>query len=638
VRRLVLLCALVLAGAGMATAQTTTQTTTQTTSQPATRILNSKHDFRANSQSSVRSVNVNDACIFCHTPHNADPGSYLWNHKESNTVFPGYTSSTMKSQPGIVEPKDVSKLCLSCHDGTIAVGDTENNGMIRFLQGDSYALPAGSSGNLAGQKGFADDHPFAFTPMPSSTIRTPAMGDPVQLDASRRLQCTSCHDPHAEDIDPVQKDFLVKPNPASAICLSCHTVPGWAQSAHRQPPNPGEDTLYGPAQGAHTGYVGVSKNGCESCHTPHSAGVAERLLKFGETATCYQCHDGSVARENIKQEFTSKMYVHPVTLAPTDHDASESPASAQHPMPETSSGTPRHVECVDCHNPHFSNARPAQPPLVGGALQGVSGITVAGTYAAQSTYQYEVCFKCHADSANKPQYFDTSTVGIGYGREPQREFNAGTPNRDNTRIEFGFSVSSHPVVRPSNLSSGPGGDVPSLRQTMVGPGGEALPGRVLSGTSLIECTDCHNNDTGRNLGTFTAPAGPHGSNLPHLLERANPLEPPPAMPGGQSVGVAYSPSSYALCNKCHNVAGSVLQNQSFPYHRQHVVNAGAACSTCHDPHASSAPMLINFDLSIVGPSSSGRLQYVRTGPHQGECYLTCHGVNHNPKIYRYTPH
>jgi hypothetical protein len=60
---------------------------------------------------------------------------------------------------------------------------------------------------------------------------------------------------------------------------------------------------------------------------------------------------------------------------------------------------------------------------------------------------------------------------------------------------------------------------------------------------------------------------------------------------------------------------------------------GAACSTCHDPHASSAPMLINFDLNVVGPSSSGLLRYVRIGPRQGQCYLTCHGVDHNPKAY-----
>jgi hypothetical protein len=44
-------------------------------------------------------------------------------------------------------------------------------------------------------------------------------------------------------------------------------------------------------------------------------------------------------------------------------------------------------------------------------------------------------------------------------------------------------------------------------------------------------------------------------------------------------------------------------------------------------------MLVNFDRSIVGPSSSGMLEYVRLGTHGGTCYLTCHGQNHNPKAY-----
>lgn len=74
-------------------------------------------------------------------------------------------------------------------------------------------------------------------------------------------------------------------------------------------------------------------------------------------------------------------------------------------------------------------------------------------------------------------------------------------------------------------------------------------------------------------------------------------------------------------------------NQSFKEHEEHIREASAACSTCHDPHASQAPMLINFDRSIVGPSSSGRLEYHRTGFRTGECYLTCHGQDHNPKSY-----
>jgi len=597
-------------------------------------ILNSKHDFRAASAASIRSLTGRDACVFCHTPHNSKPGIELWNQRLSTTDFPAYSSTTMQSVVTPISSQDVSKLCLSCHDGTIALGDTVNDGLIPFVQGIGYTLPAGSRSNLAANNGFTDDHPFGFVPVVGGDVTKPAAGDAVRLDTQGKLQCTSCHDPHQEYGDTTVGKFLVKTNLSSAICLSCHKKAGWATSAHNLPPDPSEDLRYGTQQGAHTGYVGVSKNGCESCHRPHSPQVAQRLLKLPEENTCYQCHDGSVVARNVKAEFLAKTYVHPVKITPSVHDESESPNSALHPLPESAAGAARHAECMDCHNPHFANNQMTQPPHVSGALLGTRGQSASNAFLLQSANEYEICFKCHADSVNKPQYFDNSVVGIGYGRDPQRQYNVGNPNRYNTRMDFGFSSSYHPVTRPRNLSTGLGGDVPSLRTQPVGPGGGPLPNRILSSSSNIYCSDCHNNDTGRNLGVaYPAPAGAHGSNQPHLLERSSALEPAPAKPGEFSAGVPYSPADYALCDKCHDVQGSVLRDQSFNRHTEHVIQTGAACSTCHAPHASQSPMLINFDLSIVGPTSSGRLQYVRTGPRAGTCYLTCHARDHNPASY-----
>lgn len=596
-------------------------------------IVNSKHDLRATSSAAVRSVSAQDACIFCHTPHNANPGPYLWNQKLSTTNFPTYSSTTMHADVTPIQSQDVSKLCLSCHDGTIALGDTVNNGLVPFVQGSGYTLPSASSSNLASDRGFSDDHPFGFAPALSGEVRAPAPGGPVHLDDAGKVQCTSCHDPHREYADPTVGKFLVTSNESSAICLACHTTAGWANALHRMPADPNENMKYTSLEGAHTGYVGVSKNGCESCHRPHSPQTNQRLLKLQEENTCYQCHDGSVTPANLKTEFQIKNYRHPVSVTPSVHDASESPSSPIYSLPETSSGASRHAECMDCHNGHFANDANAQPPQVGGPLLGVSGQTAGNTYLPQSASEYEICFKCHGDSANRPQFLDTGMVGIGYGRNPQRQFDIGNPNRFNSRIEFQFSPSYHPVSRPRDLSTGSGGDVPSLRQAPVSPGGAILSNRTLSAASYIYCTDCHNNDTGRNLGTFTGPAGPHGSNLTHLLERANSLEPPPATPGGHTSGVTYSQTDYALCNKCHDLEGSILLDRSFKRHRLHVRNGNTACSTCHDPHASQSPMLINFDRSIVAPSSSGRLEYQRTGSQRGTCYLSCHGKDHDPKNY-----
>jgi len=624
--RLLALLLLVAWGSSLLAAQTGTKRA----------IVNSKHDFRASSTATLRSVSEDDACIFCHTPHNANPSAYLWNHTLSTTQPPTYRSSTLQANVAPMRPEDASKLCLSCHDGTIALGDTMSKGLIPFLQGSAYTLPATSPSNLAGQRGLTDDHPFAFNPLPGSEIRNPPGGDAVQLDRSGRLQCTTCHEPHQEYLDPTVGKFLVKANQASAICQTCHQKAGWANSSHRVPPDPLADQRYTIQQGAHTGYVGVSQNACESCHRPHAPQMEQRLVKFLEENTCYACHDGSVAERSrdVRGEFQGKLYKHPVNLTPSVHDAAESPSAASSPLPETSSGAPRHAECADCHNPHFANSTAAQPPRVNGAIQGTRGHSAAGTFLPLSTNQFEICFKCHADSANKPQLFDSSIIGIGYGRNPQRQFDIGNPNRFNTRIEFEFSLSYHPVTRPRNLTTGLGAEVPSLRPAPITPGGAPMANRTLTATSYIYCSDCHNNDTGRNLGSLTGPAGTHGSNLEHLLERENRLETPPVVPGERGSGADYSPTNYALCNKCHDIENSILRDQSFEKHKEHIRGGGGtACSTCHDPHASSASMLINFDRSIVAPSRSGRLEFRRTGFQQGTCYLRCHGKDHDPKSY-----
>jgi predicted CXXCH cytochrome family protein len=77
----------------------------------------------------------------------------------------------------------------------------------------------------------------------------------------------------------------------------------------------------------------------------------------------------------------------------------------------------------------------------------------------------------------------------------------------------------------------------------------------------------------------------------------------------------------------------VLADRSFKKHELHVVEQRTACSTCHDPHASAGPMLVNFDRSIVAPNSQGVLQFTRISPGHGTCSLRCHGEDHNSFSY-----
>lgn len=566
-----------------------------------------KHNLSASGPGPVKAVALTEICVFCHTPHNAAPAVPLWNQSLSPAdTYQTYASTTLKAGLGL--PTGSSKLCLACHDGTVALGNTVNGGQIAMRGLDAQNRLSGRS--VIGTD-LRNDHPISFAPVPGSSIVLPPSGSPVRLDSAGQVQCVSCHDAHRMDVDPTAQKFLVMSNAASALCMVCHNQPYWATgpSSHKT-----STTAYTATQGAHTGYATVATNGCESCHVPHSATEAQRGLKAVEEATCgsgaSQCHATSGVGRNIEVEF-AKAYRHPTySSTPSVHDPSESPASSTLPLPETSPVAPRHAECADCHNPHASYAATANRPKGSGMLAGVWGIDTnnslsqpGGTPA--SVNEFEICYKCHGDSANKPQ--------AGGGPAPPYPIRAAP--QFNMRLMFDpANPSFHPVeARGVNAS------VPSLK-----------PGWTTG--SLVTCTDCHDNDQGPRAPTpGTGPAGPHGSNYKHLLVARYDMD------NGTN---GESAAAYALCYKCHD-RNSILNDASFPAHHTHVTDASSPCSLCHDPHGISGTQgnatnnsnLINFDRRFVTPSSSGILRFDDLGARRGRCYLTCHGRNHNPLSY-----
>jgi hypothetical protein len=65
-------------------------------------------------------------CTFCHAPHSGlGAVSPLWNQKLSTQTYTPYTSTTYIEQ-GNTQPTlgITSSLCLSCHDGTVGVGQS----------------------------------------------------------------------------------------------------------------------------------------------------------------------------------------------------------------------------------------------------------------------------------------------------------------------------------------------------------------------------------------------------------------------------------------------------------------------------------------------------------------------------------
>jgi len=551
-------------------------------------IINSVHNLSAAGPGTVKATIGSDACVFCHTAHHANGETPLWNHSMSSVSnYVVYSSARLDAlKLTIPQPNGSSRLCLSCHDGTVALGNV-SSGQAVAMQNGVTTMPAGAN-NLGTD--LSSDHPISFVYDSNlagldSSIKDPSLlTGKVRLDREGRLQCTACHDPHNNQYG----NFLVMDNSASALCLTCHNPPGWTTSPHALSgiAAPAVITVrLASASRPNSKFAARIKSatiagiGCENCHISHRAAAKTHLMQ-SETPeqNCFSCHNGITVKQDLAADF-DKPSVHPITLNSDSHSPVEDPVNP--PM--------RHVTCADCHNAHAANAATAFTPNASGALAGVTGISAAGGTLTPLTKEYQLCFRCHADSAER----GPATV--------QRQY-----IQTNTRLQFSTGNQSfHPVEAVGrNLAS-----VPSL----------IMPWTV---NSLIYCTDCHNSDSGPKAGGNGA-NGPHGSIYRPLLERNLNL----GDFQGESAG------AYALCYKCHS-RPVVLSSASFPLHESHVVNDQAACTTCHDSHGvANAPHLVNFNTLYVTNSPSGVVSYRSTGLMHGVCTLTCHGVIHNNTPY-----
>lgn len=543
-------------------------------------VSSTKHNLSVSGPGTVTAASETRICVFCHTPHTASPDAQLWNRNASTASYTPYASSSLDASPG--QPTGSSRLCLSCHDGTIALGEVLSESLPIAMSGGITTLPPGES-NL--DIVLDDDHPvsFPFTPglaAADGELLDPALltGD-VRLDAAGELQCTACHDPH----DDTHGSFLVMDNAYSAICVSCHAPADWGEASHHSAAAIWNGEL--PDPWPHTPYLSVAENGCESCHDPHGAEGATRILnRLEEEWNCLACHNGHVASTDIEGEL-GKLSLHPVAATTGIHDPEEAlPVSVQH------------VECVDCHNPHAARDEAAVAPGVSGRLRNVSGVDSDGNPTTPAAHEYEVCYKCHADSPERPD--------------------PATPRQivqNNVRLEFDLANPSfHPVEGPGVNST-----VPSL-----------LPPWTTG--SVLYCTDCHNNDSGAAAGGVD-PNGPHGSDYAHLL----------GWRYETGIGIVESPSTYELCYRCHD-RSSILDDESFGRHQRHIVFHGASCNVCHDPHGISSTQgsavnhshLINFDTAHVTENPDlGILEFVDLGELTGSCTLRCHGRRHNNSDY-----
>lgn len=161
-------------------------------------------------------LNFEENCKYCHVIENESSASkdLVWQESAQNITYIPYSSLTMDAE--ISQPLGSSKLCLSCHDGTFAFDDTGNH-----LLTNSQSFGTDMRGS----------HPVSFKYDSFLAMRDKELHDPASspsglggtihsdLLINGNLECISCHDIHGMT---GIKNYLVKSNYKSDLCLTCH--------------------------------------------------------------------------------------------------------------------------------------------------------------------------------------------------------------------------------------------------------------------------------------------------------------------------------------------------------------------------------------------------------------------------------
>ena len=155
-------------------------------------IVNTVHNLSVTGQGDVKANSESEICIFCHTPHNSLPTSPLWNKDDPGYTYTLYHSSTIQAVPG--QPDGSSILCLSCHDGTTALGNVLSRMADIDFAGGITSIPTGKT-NMTTD--LADDHPISFDYTTGLAAADGHMKDPTAIISpvaleNGRMQCTSC--------------------------------------------------------------------------------------------------------------------------------------------------------------------------------------------------------------------------------------------------------------------------------------------------------------------------------------------------------------------------------------------------------------------------------------------------------------
>ena len=205
-----------------------------------------------------------EVCVFCHTPHGANPSvtgaAPLWNRATNTGAYTTYSAPNMDNTPG--QPVGVSLACLSCHDGTIAL--------------DALINMPGSGGF----RGFTPTSPGLVTPEGATALIDAggSMTETTRTDTGANYQAiaggaspfpnlgTNIADDH-----PISMPMPVSTDPQFfSITFNQDGQVGLINKGSLLPPIDKRDALRTyPASGGGT-WASPGWIECASCHNPHA--------------------------------------------------------------------------------------------------------------------------------------------------------------------------------------------------------------------------------------------------------------------------------------------------------------------------------------------------------------------------------
>ncbi len=221
-------------------------------------IANSKHDLSTTSTATIKGTNGSlSSCQFCHTPHlgtnPSNPLAPLWNRSginssgynatDGSTPYQVYgaiatgSSGTTLSGSQVLAPGPNSKTCLSCHDGTVALGNVLVGSADAPTTYGDYSPTRLTSGRLTGGGGaigtdLTQEHPVGVV---YQTGNKAGLNTVINTNneinnkkwkiygggiGTGKVECGSCHDPH--NTTAGQVPFLK--DTKGTMCSDCHSA------------------------------------------------------------------------------------------------------------------------------------------------------------------------------------------------------------------------------------------------------------------------------------------------------------------------------------------------------------------------------------------------------------------------------